>query len=126
VTLTIYTARISYGGADRLDVTARGYTPETKPFAPTWALLRPYLDKRKAGVLTESDWDEYAARYTREMRHTYSACREAWDALLARDVATLCCYCTHPTQCHRYVLARILVKLGAAYAGEREAKGTGT
>lgn len=121
MTLTIHTARISYGGPDRFDVTAQSGGPAGKPFAPTWALLRGYLLKRNRGSLTEADWIRYRELYTREMRHTYVACREAWDALLARPEVTLVCYCTDPQRCHRTVLAEILAKLGATYAGERSA-----
>ncbi len=37
---------------------------------------------------------------------------------LARSSATPVCYCTG-THCHRFLLAEILVKLGATYRGER-------
>lgn len=52
------------------------------------------------------------------MRSSYRANRAAWDALLQRERVTLCCYCTDPARCHRVVLARILVRLGATYEGE--------
>ena len=43
MTLTVHTARVSYDGADRLDVT-RGAGREGIAFAPSWAILRPALD----------------------------------------------------------------------------------
>jgi hypothetical protein len=44
VTLTVHTARVSYGGADRLDVTRKSAGPDGIAFAPSWAILRPALD----------------------------------------------------------------------------------
>jgi hypothetical protein len=65
-------------------------------------------------------WERYVVGYLAEMRASYRANRPAWDALLAREVVTLCCYCTDPEHCHRTLLARdILPKLGATYGGER-------
>ena len=49
----------------------------------------------------------------------YRENRERWAALLARPEATLLCFCNDPARCHRTVLARLLVKLGATYCGER-------
>jgi uncharacterized protein YeaO (DUF488 family) len=115
MTLYVHTARIDYAGPDRLDVTRKS---GVLAFAPSWRLLRPYLARRTAGVLTEADWTEYAAKYTDEMRESYRANRATWDELLARERVTLVCYCVDVNRCHRRVLARILVKLGAAYDGE--------
>lgn len=150
----VHTARISYRGEDRLDVTRKSGR-EGLVFAPSWALLGPVLRARRAlelkrveecelvesiergdggdaGLLTvsfelsvaECEWSEawtrYVEGYLEEMRASYRASRAAWDALLARPVVTLCCYCTDPEHCHRTLLARdILPKLGATYGGER-------
>ena len=43
MTLTVHTARVSYDGADRLDVTRKSAGPGIV-FAPSWAILRPALD----------------------------------------------------------------------------------
>lgn len=119
MSLTVHTARVSYGGSDRLDVTRKGGNRLGIYFAPSWDLLSPYLAKRKAGTLTDHDWTAYVAAYTREMRESFLTSRRLWDAVLAMPEVTLVCYCTDPARCHRTVLAEILVKLGATYAGER-------
>lgn len=65
-------------------------------------------------------WQRYVVGFREEMRASYRANRAAWDALLAREVVTLCCFCSDPERCHRTLVAReILPKLGAIYGGER-------
>lgn len=67
----------------------------------------------------EEAWDRYVPKFLEEMRASYRARRAEWDALLARERVTLCCFCNDPQRCHRTLLARdILPKLGATYAGE--------
>ena len=109
----IWTARVSYRGADRLDITRKG----DSPFGPSWALLRRFLAIRVAGQETEATWAEYSAAYTQEMRGLYRRDPGAFSAL-AEQGGTLCCYCTG-AHCHRYLLAAILQRLGATYQGER-------
>lgn len=118
MTLLVHTARISYRGADRLDVTRKSAGSDGLPFAPSWRILRPALAARDLGQLAEA-WPRYVEAYTAEMRASYREHRSAWDALLSRDEVTLVCYCTDPAHCHRTVLAELLGKLGATYAGER-------
>ena len=73
------------------------------------------LDRR---ILREAAWEKYVPAYTQEMRNSYSRNRDAWNLLLARDRAVLCCYCVNPARCHRTLLAEILGKLGAEVRGE--------
>jgi uncharacterized protein YeaO (DUF488 family) len=108
--LRIQTARISYGGPSRLDVTRQ----DGSPFAPSWELLR----WARQGPLADKGWRIYSERYIAEMRRSYRKHRAAWDELLARDHVVLCCYCVDHRRCHRSLLAGILVKLGAVYDGE--------
>ncbi len=113
--LVVHTARVSYRGPDRLDVTAKS---GVAAFAPSWALLRPYLDKRHAGGLTLADWHSYAAKYRAEMLDSMERRPDQWTQLLARDRVVLCCYCTVSDRCHRRLLAEFLVGEGAVDAGE--------
>ncbi len=119
MTAIIHTARVSYRGDDRLDVTRKSAGPEGLPFAPSWSILSPMLALRKTGGELAAAWPKYVADYTAEMRRCYREQRPAWDAVLARTEVTLVCYCTFPEHCHRTVLAEILAKLGAANHGER-------
>lgn len=117
----VHTARVAYGGADRLDITRKSAWPDGLPFAPSWSILGPILRLRRSDdpFAVEHAWPKYVADYTAEMRASYRENRPAWDALLARGEVTLVCYCTYPTRCHRTVLAEILAKLGADVRGER-------
>lgn len=119
--LRVHTARVSYSGLDRLDVTRKSAGPDGIPFAPSWSILGPALKlrRRQGARRLRSAWPQYAADYTAEMRRSYRDQRAAWERLLARFEVTLVCYCTDPAHCHRTVLAEMLVRLGATYHGER-------
>lgn len=125
--LEVWTARISTRDPDALNITRKSGDPV---FAPSWPLLKGALDRRRAGLpKTEADWKGYAAAYLREMAASYDAHRGHWEALLARPRVVLTCYCTDLNRCHRRLLARVLVKLGAVDRGElpetpREAEDT--
>jgi hypothetical protein len=121
VTLRVYTARISYRGPDALVVSRQGSSPEGLPFAPSGRILWPVLAARRAGgaAAVEPLWEGYVADYTAEMRRSYREQRAAWEAVLARESATLCCFCSDPARCHRTILSAIFGKLGAEVCGER-------
>jgi len=92
-----------------------------KEFAPSWALLGPMLDIRKAGMEpSDTEWKVYVTRYLKERTLSRKRNRAVWDALLARRRVVLTCYCTNPNRCHRRILARILAQLGALDHGELE------
>lgn len=122
--LLFYTAQITYEGEERISV-ARKRLPsdssEGLEFAPSWELLAPAIKLRQQGLETESTWQAYTASYTEEMRDSYRKHGEAWQRLLERPRAVLCCYCDlakHPGRCHRLLLAEMLRKCGAVYLGE--------
>jgi len=125
--LDIWTARISYGGEGRLDVTRKG----NSPFAPSWTLLNETKARVKREGVTEAGWTWYRKRYVVEMRRSWRHHRAAWDELLSRlgpegapGRVVLCCYCTDYLRCHRSVLAELLVAAGGdgvLYHGEIEA-----
>jgi uncharacterized protein YeaO (DUF488 family) len=120
MTLHVRTARVSYGGPDRLDVTRKTGDDFGLAFAPSWKLLGPVLQARAAEQLDEDAWREYVAAYTDEMRASYRANPNAWAAILRMERVVLVCYCTDPVRCHRRVLAGVLAKLGAVDEGELE------
>ena len=134
MTLTVHTARVSYGGPDRLDITRKSAGPEGIAFAPSWAILGPALKAREvadwllkaslwereaAERIEREAWEAYVSAYLAEMRQSWRENRPAWDALLARSEVTLCCYCVNPVRCHRTLLAGMFEKLGATIGGER-------
>jgi uncharacterized protein YeaO (DUF488 family) len=116
----LYTARLSYDGDDRLDVSRWGNHIIGSVFAPSLELLYAFRALHRAGQARREAFHRYAERYRDEMRRSYVERRAAWDELLARKTVTLCCYCENPSACHRTLLAGFLVKLGATYEGERE------
>lgn len=132
-TLRVWTARVSYGGADRLDITRSGADAARKagrvsagePWAPSWGILRPALDALLSGDETRAAeaWARYVPAFTAEMRASWTAKREAWERLLiAGGDVTLCCTCTRKgpaLRCHRRLAAAMLVKCGAVDCGER-------
>lgn len=148
-TLRVWTARVSYRGADRLDITRKSAGPAGLPFAPSWAILRPALDARnraapllarakdpacpmaeaadadqEAWAIEVEAWERYVPAFEAEMRASWQANRAAWDALLLRREVTLCCYCSAwpgsaELHCHRRLCASLLVKCGAVDMGER-------
>jgi hypothetical protein len=134
MTLHVHTARISYRGSGRFDITRKSGGREGHPFAPSWDILNPALEARSAaeaartlGKITaairiETDaWERYVPAFFDEMRTSYRANADAWARLLARDRVVLCCYCADADRCHRRLLAgMILPKLGAVDCGEIE------
>lgn len=138
MTLQVFSARVSYRGADRFDVTRKSGCLTGKLFAPSWAILSPAIaargrawglvaeidtpDTRETATRIKNDaWDAYVPAFIDEMRQSYRANRVAWDWLLAKETTTLVCYCVNGERCHRKLLREILVKLGAADGGERGA-----
>lgn len=83
--LVVHSARISYGGPDRLDVTRKSGT-DGLFLAPSWALLQPVLKARKqvrdwiarglhpGDELERRTWATYVEGYLAEMRVSYSSC----------------------------------------------------
>lgn len=130
--LQVYTARIDYRGPDALDVTVKSGGEAGAPFAPPWEILEPALGARRqataareagraeeAQLIEAAAFEVYEPAYIAAMRASYKAHRGAWEALLARQVVTLTCYCADREKCHTRLLARILTKLGAEDMGER-------
>jgi len=144
--LQVHTARITYGGPDRFDITWKSSEGDGKCFCPSGKLLgfgrsmRAQSERRRTAALeTRSSeeqrarleevesfeqwaWLAYRSRYEEAMRISYKERRQVWDRLLARERVVLVCYCTDPERCHRRVLANILAKLGAVDCGELEAE----
>lgn len=147
MTLHVFTARMSYRGADRLDVTRKSGAGHALAFAPSWAILNPAIELRRvaeslraavqaarasgaddrvesgaiaAERIDAAAWALYVPAFRAEMLTSYRVHRASWDWLLEQCEVTLCCYCSDPARCHRRLLAgTILPKLGAVDGGER-------
>jgi uncharacterized protein YeaO (DUF488 family) len=118
VSLIVCTARITYQGSDRIDVTRKGCSLCGFFMAPSWKILAPVLQARKQGSL-ESEWSRYVEDYIEEMRLSQKRHPLAWADLLRREQVTLVCYCSNPLRCHRWILrTKILPALGAVDGGE--------
>jgi uncharacterized protein YeaO (DUF488 family) len=108
MTLKVYTSQYRYSGSDRLDITVKS---GDKTFSPTWNMV---MGHKNHSLPDES----YIKRYTQLMRNSYKKNKDKWHNLLNRDRVTLVCFCRKGSFCHRLLLAKILVKLGADYCGE--------
>lgn len=64
--------------------------------------------------------EKYTKLYYELMRKSYKDNKKEWKELLERKSVILCCYCHPDNFCHRYLLAKILEKMGAIYKGEIE------
>lgn len=140
MSLIVQTARISYRGEGRLDITRKSGTVGLF-LAPSWEILRPALEARAEAVellrragaaqydpreapgdaarIEAEAWDKYRPAFLAEMRRSYVEKRGRWDWLLAQERVVLVCYCVDATHCHRAILrADILPKLGATDGGE--------
>ena len=102
--LVVLTGRLGCADEDAVNVTG-------SVFAPSWGV-------EQQAPADQAAWTLYKARYTAEMRQSYVQHPEAWQALLARSRAVLCCACQNVDRCHRTLLAGMLVKCGAVYLGE--------
>lgn len=141
-----------YRGPCMLDVSRGSGGVAGDPFAPSLALLSEAKRRSRDGVVPgdqaadmvaamfrgDFEWvvraDEqieeaekaafawYEPRYREEMLASWRTKRAAWDALLARNVVVLCCYCPTRDRCHRGLLAGHLVKAGA-HVGRRVVDG---
>ena len=116
----LHTARYSYAGPDRLDITRQGNDPRGVVLAPSWDILGPVLQARQRGLLTDAVWHTYRLDYIAEMRASFA--RTGWREIIASAELTLVCFCPDAERCHRSIAAELLVKAtrGAAqYRGER-------
>lgn len=144
--LVVRTARVSYGGSDRLDITWRSSTGPGRAFAPSWAILEEALVARKraaklreevvlrdrlgadpagdghaqaqADRIEREAFERYREKYRLEMRASYRRHHGSWLWLLARPAVVLVCYCTDVAHCHRTLLASYLGRFGAEIHGE--------
>ncbi len=118
----IYTSRIAYRGADRLDATVKSGEGLGKLLAPTWELVVGI--KRHNTHDSDSRWLKYAP-LTREqyidgyfalLRTRYQADASGFLELLCRERIVICCYCAAGagTFCHRHLAVDILGKIATA------------
>lgn len=113
-------AKRGYHGPCMLDVTRGSGGDVGDPFAPSAELLAEV--KRRMAQDRDAAFGWYAPRYVEEMRRSWVAKRLAWNALLARNVVILACYCPARETCHRGLLADLLVK-GGGKVGRRVVDG---
>ena len=127
--LTVLTAPLIYEDMDMLNITRKTGGRAGHPFAPSWDLVRPVVQARRAGdKQAEAEaWMHYVPAYYAEMERSYTRDRGPWLALLARERVVLACYCTAPTsgplRCHRVLLADILQRLGPLHGRNVDVRG---
>lgn len=108
-TSTIY-GYINRGKPNGLDITVKS---GDKFFAPTWAMVSDY--KNSADKVLA--WQRYEPLYRELMREQYRKNPGKFMELIDQQkypFLVLCCYCRPFEECHRKLLAQILVDLGAS------------
>ena len=116
----IYTARLRYDGADRLDVSRLGRDPIGIVFAPSESILWPFKTLKRSRRATREKWLEYEQAYLAEMRDSQMLWPHVWRETLSQPTVTFCCYCENAGTCHRVSLAKfIAAAIEHSYEGER-------
>ncbi len=116
----IYTSRIAYRGADRLDTTVKSGEGLGKLLAPTWELVggikRHETEGRDARWLRYEPLtqEQYIAGYYALLRVRYQADTTGFLELLNHERLVICCYCAVGVHCHRYIAVDILSKIADA------------
>ncbi len=101
MTITIKTANMRYGGADRLDITIKSSKGIARQLAPTWRMVM----NSKSGAMSHASYEKY---YRNLIWFRYKMNPQRFIELLSQD-RTLVCYCRAGTDfCHRYFAADIL------------------
>lgn len=141
VPLTFYTGRHGRTrGDDLFDITRGTGRGDGLAFAPSTQIFHAAQAAKKRGGMRAwaEAWAAYVPCYRAEMyissgqevplalaMHAAQAIDRgvvanigAWQRLLEQPTATLLCWC-ETNCCHRYLLADLLVALGARYGGER-------
>ena len=118
--LLVYTAQIDgkwKETAAALDTTMKSKDPLGLVFAPDDPQM---VFNLKRGLVSTA---AYRTWYLGVLRRSYCGQRTHWEELLARPLVILLCYCRPEHFCHRYLLAEMLITLGAEYRGEILAEG---
>lgn len=135
--ILIYTARLGYRGADRLDITLGQVEPDPVGLllAPSRQLLAEGQRRRNVADGNEAEaaaaWAWYRACYLKEQREALKADRARLDPVLQRAAErggeiTLMCFCVitpDAPRCHRVPAAELLVAWASRRGYEAEGRG---
>jgi len=103
----VCTGRVSYDGADGLDITVKSGIGIGKVFAPTWDMVMGV----KQGRITEA---EYTEQFLNLLRERYRQNEAAFAEVLKRERVVLLCYCRARAFCHRHLVVDVLEKVAKA------------
>ncbi len=116
----LYTSRVGYRGADRLDTTVKSGSGLGKLLAPTWELVggmkRHETQGRDARWLkyTPLTHEQYTDGYYALLRERYKANATPFVGLVQRERLVICCYCAAGGAFyHRHLAVDILSKIAA-------------
>jgi uncharacterized protein YeaO (DUF488 family) len=123
VTLVVRTGSLKSSAKrrdDALDVTRGTGQGLGLTFAPSARLFLWIKEEAYRGRLRDA-WSTFEQKYRTEMTLSREIHPQDWTSLLDRRSVTILCYCDGAgVMCHRSILAKILVELGAVYDGEIE------
>jgi len=140
--MELWTARHSYNGPDKFDITYKsdqvvmvnndieGLDPvsfRAEWVRPTQNMVRGY----KYGWEDLEDDNKQETERRKQIRYVYmyhKIIEKAWNEHLMemfevvkkRPSMTITCYCASTAFCHRFLLVHYLQQLGALYMGERQ------
>lgn len=116
----IYTSRIMYRGADRLDTTVKSGAGLGKLLAPTWELVGGVKHHETQGrdarwlKYTPLTHEQYIDGYYALLQQRYKADTVSFISLLQWERLVICCYCPAAGAfCHGHLAADILSKFAA-------------
>ena len=96
--LLVWTAHRDYPGDSRIDISKGPFGPPTN-------------------IDPNEDWELFVDTYWKMMRVSYKN-NAIWKVILDSNKVVFTCSCQSNARCHRSILAKIFVKLGAVYMGE--------
>ena len=125
--MNLWTARITYAGSDRLDITVKNTAVGSLGWllAPSWALVgghklsvalaannRTEIQRWKA--YQPLSHDQYTERFYQIVREKYRTHPAAFLELIRQD-RSLCCFCQKDVFCHRHLAADIVMKIALTH-----------
>ncbi len=115
--MKLWTAQYRYPGPYRLDITVKGNDPLGKIFAPTWDLVMTH--KKESTMYNRAVADKnYIEVFHNLMIASLDSDTDLWNEVLALENVVIVCFCPYKAFCHRTLVAKYLVRMGAEYVGE--------
>jgi ribA/ribD-fused uncharacterized protein len=110
--MKFWTAQYRYPGPHRLDITVKGNDQIGKLLAPTWGMVKTWMNSKKDAATQIVYIEQY------HLLMLFAMETPEWKELLQREYVVLTCFCAAGEFCHRHLAAYYLKLAGAEYCGE--------